>query len=441
MYEIALKDFRGFHSTNFVEIRPITLLIGENSAGKSSFLAALKFALDFIAADEEPSFNKDPFQLGTFQQIAHYRGGKAGRAREFRISIRASVTPRRRVKAVPATFVLSFTNADSQATIESIGVSGGNGETLVARIEGDRLGLSLDTGSREPLILSKEESFPRVFRTEFARYWPFLLRELRYRIQRSSRDGPELPLDNDADERAASLGELAQALSTHLRGRVEATSAIRTKPLRTYTPGTEVRDGEGSHVPFEMAKLYRARSKEAWRRIKTSIEEFGKTSDMFRELNIKAFGKSASDPFQLQFSYEGPKTNIVDLGYGTSQVLPILYDVSSAPDGTKFLIQQPEVHLHPRAQAALGSYFVDSYKRHRKHFILETHSDYVVDRVRQAIAAGNLLTSDVSILFFERRRLENIITRIELDTDGKPVDAPQNYRSFFIDEQMRLLGL
>ena len=84
-FELGFSDFRGFHQQTPVPIRPITILVGENSSGKSSFLAGLKYVRDFFQMSGEPSFNGDPFQLGTFEQIAHNRGGRAGRAREFKI--------------------------------------------------------------------------------------------------------------------------------------------------------------------------------------------------------------------------------------------------------------------------------------------------------------------------------------------------------------------
>jgi hypothetical protein len=66
---------------------------------------------------------------------------------------------------------------------------------------------------------------------------------------------------------------------------------------------------------------------------------------------------------------------------------------------------QPEVHLHPRAQAASGSFFVRLAKEERKQFVIETHSDYLVDRIRIDIAEGLISHLDVSVLFFERSQL------------------------------------
>ena len=67
-----------------------------------------------------------------------------------------------------------------------------------------------------------------------------------------------------------------------------------------------------------------------------------------------------SDPFQLQVKVRsGPRANLMDVGYGVSQILPILVDVMRPDTRSRtFLLQQPEVHLHPRGQAALASLFV-----------------------------------------------------------------------------------
>ena len=72
-----------------------------------------------------------------------------------------------------------------------------------------------------------------------------------------------------------------------------------------------------------------------------------------------------------------------------------------------FLLQQPEVHLHPRAQAALGSLFCN-LAASGKQIIVETHSDYVLDRVYMDIrdSKTDLEADDVSILYFERDELD-----------------------------------
>ena len=158
-----------------------------------------------------------------------------------------------------------------------------------------------------------------------------------------------------------------------------------------------------------------------------------------------------SDPFQLQVKVRsGPHANLMDVGYGVSQSLPILVDVMAAAEsdssrrhrtaGRSFLLQQPEVHLHPRGQAQLANLFVEAYRKNGSRFLIETHSDYIVDRVRIAVRKRLLKPDDVSVLYFEPNGNAVTIHNMTLDEDGNLQGAPAGYRDFFLKETDRLLG-
>src|SRR6185437_15158839 len=90
--ELSINDFRCFHHAADIPFRPINLLVGENSSGKSSLLAAIRFIHDLFGRDEQKaSFNKDPFYLGSYEQIAHFRGGRFGRAKEFAFRLKGEI--------------------------------------------------------------------------------------------------------------------------------------------------------------------------------------------------------------------------------------------------------------------------------------------------------------------------------------------------------------
>lgn len=441
IFDIALTDYRGFHKQNFTQIRPLTILVGENSAGKTSYLAACKYISDFFTGSAEPSFNNDPFQLGTFEQIAHARGGRGGRAKEFLLKARRLVAPRATVndKVLSRRYVdvsFLFENSDSTAILKSLEMAVGN-QNIRFRHGNDRVIIEAKKSGEDWRQIEKTaRQFP-IFASDPLRFVSLMVRSTGFLSSVLTEPKAEMGETLLSESFGVYVSEFFRSSSIHIR----ATSAIRTKPNRTYTPGTESEDGEGSHVPYELAKLSRKRNKQEWEEVKNELEKFGTESGMFQEIHVKSFGQTASDPFQLQFASFGPKMNIVDLGYGTSQVLPLLFDSSVAEDPTTFLIQQPEVHLHPRAQAELGQYFVNSFNARNHHYILETHSDFIVDRVRRSIREGVISSNDVSLLFFERRKLENVIHTISLDSEGDPVNPPDTYRQFFLDEQLSLLGL
>ena len=124
-------------------------------------------------------------------------------------------------------------------------------------------------------------------------------------------------------------------------------------------------------------------------------------------------------------------------------MLPIVVDAVRAPAGSTVLIQQPEVHLHPRAQAALGSLLLRLAKAEDKRFIVETHSDYLVDRARMEVRDGGGVTpEDVQIVYFDRKDGSTVdICPLELDDHGNLIDTPAGYRDFFLREEQRFLGI
>ncbi len=106
------------------------------------------------------------------------------------------------------------------------------------------------------------------------------------------------------------------------------------------------------------------------------------------------------------------------------------------------MFQQPEIHLHPRAQAELATLFGSLVKTQKKQFLIETHSDNLIDRVRMDVRdKKNISPDDVVILYFEKQKNGVKIYPIHLDEMGHLIDAPTTYRSFFLAEERRYWGV
>ncbi|KTT72884.1 hypothetical protein NS319_03945 [Sphingomonas sanguinis] len=109
------------------------------------------------------------------------------------------------------------------------------------------------------------------------------------------------------------------------------------------------------------------------------------------------------------------------------------------------LMQQPELHLHPVAQAALGTYLAEcSFKGLRP--VIETHSSYLIDRVRAEIRdfeESELKPKhkkfDAEIIFCEKISSGNKATHIPILDDGTLEDAPDSYHEFFVEELVRTM--
>ena len=188
-----------------------------------------------------------------------------------------------------------------------------------------------------------------------------------------------------------------------------------------------------------LAELARGDAGE-WQRLKRRIEEFGKRAGLFDELRIRLLGRSDSDPFQLQVRkgakrVKGPFRNLIDVGYSVSQALPLVTELLRTDGAKQFLLQQPEIHLHPSAQAALGTLFCEVAAEGRQ-IIVETHSDHLMDRIRMDVRdrKTSLTPDDVRILYFERKGLDVKIHEIWWDQNGNLENAPDGYRRFFMEE-------
>ena len=434
MDTLILEDFRCFAGRNEVPIRPLTLLVGENSTGKTSFLAAVRAAHD-LRPGITPDFNEEPFRLGSYDQIANYR---RGRAKSFAVGQRFTmyrprhILGRRTARSGEIRTEARFTSVKSQPTISDFFASSSEHTIQIERLESDDAEISFLAGDQ--VVLKQEAS---------EGYWPHRVRLLErawFFLNLARGEAQEADRDRISDEDNEHFRELIDSAAFYPEPRPYAFGPIRTSPRRTYDPTKEIRDPEGSHIPVMLERLLGNGAASDFR---GRLEEFGIASGLYSSLRVRRLGSEGSDPFQIEVrpAGGGRARNLVDVGYGVSQAIPIIADCASAEPDSTLLIQQPEVHLHPRAQAAMGSFFGQLAKSGRNDVMVETHSDYLLDRVLMDVRDEKIEARDVLILYFERAGEGVEIHPIEVDAAGRIVDVPEGYRSFFLDEQRRFFGV
>ena len=212
---------------------------------------------------------------------------------------------------------------------------------------------------------------------------------------------------------------------------------IRAKPRRTNdAPQTDF-SAEGDHTPYVVRKRLSSKTQaEAFRKF---LEDAGNSSGLFKSISVKQYGSGALAPFEIRIALGQTSLSLNNVGYGVSQALPVLVEIFVRPKRTAFAIQQPEVHLHPRAQATFGDLIAELARVDEKFFVVETHSDFTIDRFRLNVRKNGAIPSQ--ILFFERRGERNVTTAIPIDVDGKlSDDQPDSYREFFYNESLDLLS-
>ncbi len=451
MDEIRLKDYRCFREEQTARLAPLTLLVGENSTGKTSFLAILRALWDLAFSHRVPDFKEDPYDLGSFDEIAHYRGGRGGRAETFLAEFSATAPSPRKVPKTLVSQKFGATFAKIGTTPYPVGRRFGSDDSwieecfeenhaYIIRVKTARGSWekSLDRHLEERSIID-ERMIPPFIRFEMAQA-SGENREEKLGFKPLG-DSPAFGPDDYEILRRFSWYDLSNVIV-----RPFASAPVRSKPRRTYDPSRPTQDPEGDYVPMYLADVLSQRGEE-WTELKKQLEKFGRAAGLFDEISIKRLGQRDSEPFQIQVrklgsKVKGPLRNLIDVGYGVSQVLPVITELLRPEAPRLFLLQQPEVHLHPSAQAALGGLFCQIASKERQ-IIVETHSDHLLDRVRMDVrdGFGELKPEDVSILFFERDDLDVRIHSLEIDGEGNVLNAPDSYRRFFMEETTRSLGL
>ena len=129
----------------------------------------------------------------------------------------------------------------------------------------------------------------------------------------------------------------------------------------------------------------------------------------------------------------GVQVSMQDVGYGISQILPIIVE-SISSQGSTLLIEQPELHLHPALQARLGDLFAEQSRINQ--FIIETHSEHLVLRIKRLIRRGELDAKDVALLSVNSNPDgTSSVSQIRLDSDGEFIDEwPQGFFDERLDE-------
>lgn len=433
MDSIYLNNFRGFSNTT-IQFCPVNFLVGENSTGKTSVLSIFNLLsspnfwinLNFNTGDYEfggyhdivsvESSDNLEFQIGLHKQkqkedeyntcyMMHFREDKNGLPKLVRLS------------QIRKDYILTVKIDNNK--VSALGIKKLNSCLDCSDVPGcfKMLKELPFTHTRGYKTLPKDLasmviSTPVLMFSNVVEY-----------VFQGGKQG------NDSDFPFPSLSSRP----------IASLAPIRTKPKRTYDGYVQRYSSEGNHTPYLLRANLAYKGSSSFR---TALDSFGRESGLFSSVTVSKYGRDNSAPFELLVNLsKSSSLRMNSVGYGVSQALPVVAELLARPDNTWFTVQQPEVHLHPRAQAALGDLFFQVAATHNKVLFVETHSDYLLDRFRLNYKTNVLKEGFAQILYFERVEGVNTINPIQILPDGEYPDVqPKGFRSFFLEEQRKLLG-
>lgn len=436
---IFMDNFRGFRKT-IVPLKDVNFLVGENSTGKTSVLSLIKlmtsphFWLVGTAA-----FGSGEIKLGNYRDIV-----SAGAKDKSYFRIGVFVWGGDTEDESPMAYLITFKEKEGMPFISRYTLMLEGRQTHVKF----KSKILYKSESAYGLSSCRSEEIEDMFNTWIGEHekssgkyktikgpvslFGKSLGALNVMLDSSIAPSEKKGSGNDKGGLWIAWGALFR--------NVTMLAPIRTSPKSTYDEYNTEFSPDGAHTPYRIKRYFRKRIERE--EFLQYMNKFGEESGLFKTIAIKNYGRSVTSPFELDIALDGTLLKIVNVGYGVSQILPVIVEIFEKGEGACFLIQQPEIHLHPRAQYALGNIFYESAKLGRKSFIVETHSDFIIDSFRYRYRNKEESEKpEGQILYFERFEKGNRLFSIEISENGElSEEQPVGYRDFFIKEQMRMLG-
>lgn len=428
---LKLRNFKSWPDTGDLTLRPITGLFGTNSSGKTSLLQALLLLKQTSeSSDRGLVFHFGDVttlvDLGNFQSVVH--GHDTGAEMEFALDWETGrpfrvVDTQRGNKEVLSDRKLGFSVLTSRP---------GGGKTsrpvvgeMYYRVGEARFGMRRKEkkGKAEYELHSTALEFIR----SVGRAWALPAPVKSYGFPDQVRA---------YYQNAGFLADLELALEECL-GRVFYLGPLRAYPKRQYTwAGARPVDmGQAGEAVVDAILASRERDQTispGYKRRRLTLEAYVarwlKELGLVHEFRVEPIGES-SQIFQVKVR-KTPRSEevlITDVGFGVSQILPVLVLCFYVPEGSTILLEQPEIHLHPAVQSGLADVLIDAWKNRKVQIVLESHSEHLLRRLQRRIAEKSVSKDDVGLFFCSTDAGGSSITNLELDMFGNITNWPKDF--------------
>ena len=413
--ELKLSNFRLFDDEVTVRVRPITVLIGRNSSGKSSIIKFLLMLQQSAALGQSRFVNPEgeKVNLGAFADLKNALTKKRNLTFDLSMS-----TPRSMVEPF-VTEPVSLKDVEEKSFWCKV-----EGRVLYSRRinRGRALYSLLSTSSGERLLAFSFRSL------EDSSFWDYP--PIANQLYSPSLSAGDDKVYESPGSRSARLERIQTSLDRRFAERsiVDALRyqinslrhllPVRTESQRVILASSPPVDDVGQNGEYALPHLQQLASNtsDRYEFIRPHLENIaGIEAIRFRTSSgyvSQAFARNKTT---------GADVLIADYGFGVGQCLPILVQGTIMAPQTTLMVEQPESQLHPTAQLELGSFFADLWTQREVGSIIETHSDNILLRLRRLIGRGDLSHKDVSVAYFtfdEDNGNMPVIKNLDINEDG-----------------------
>ena len=424
---LRASNFKAWPSLD-VRLAPITGLFGPNSSGKTSVIQLLLLLKQTVDSSDRAlplDFGDDRSltSLGTLRDVIHQHD----LSRQLSFDLEWLLDQSRTVAdpSNPKVPLFSSNRLSFSAQLAAGDKGQANVMKLAYMFDGRTFAMTADQSAKKYQLTSSPRSGFSFIRSR-GRAWPLPPPVKSYGFP----DEVSAYFQN-----AAFLSDFVLEFEK-LCGKVHYLGPLREYPKRQYTWGGALPQDVGQRGERVVDALLAARSRglkiSLGKGIKSpTLEEYVAAKlrelGLISEFNVREVARG-SNIYQVRVrrSRHSAEVLLTDVGFGVSQILPVIVLCFYAPTGSIIVLEQPEIHLHPAVQAGLADVLIDAVKRRGVQFVIESHSEHLLQRLQRRVAEG-LDPEQCSLYFSESRNGGSTLTALEVNLYGDIVNWPANF--------------
>ena len=391
--ELRSQNFKSWQDTSKLQFAPLTGLFGANSSGKTSILQVLLMLKQTV--ERPPDWN-EPLYFGNEESLVNLGNfGTVIHKHKQDLSLDISVSWK------------SSTVADINKYIRFYNL---NVETLSSS-QGDRdrsEEISFSTNIARGVV---NNSYYATDLYRFDVQQPDLFRCYGFRTARNQIMEISSRFEGDFE---------------NLFSRILYLGPLREHPRPRYTWDGDHPKGIGQEGEKAISALLSGRIRRF--PIDEQILNWLQRLELIDSYDLRPISDTNQDYEFLIKKYKGgPEVRLTDVGFGVSQVLPVLILCYYAPEGSILILEQPEAHLHPKVQTELADVLIDVVENRNVQIILESHSEYLLSRLQRRIAEKEIAATDTALYFCEIKDGTSEIEQLNVDEYGNIRNWPQDF--------------
>lgn len=426
---VRWQNYRGYEDTGWLDFDSLTLLVGANNAGKTSLyspILLLKQTLEH-ARPETALLSQGPlYDAGRFKDfvrdhdLSNLVTLSLDLGNEANIEVGAGV-------AKPRIIELRFRAADEdghRVELERYRLLDSRGRSLLRRQLRDDGSYGLDG----PLLPSEKKigrppgpvsKMRESLRMEAPEHFLFsgvagLNRVSDLSVaRREHRERVDAWLN--AGLRLFRVQHVVNEAVRQLLASVSYVSPLRALPQRVYRVSPEPPRSVGTTGEFAPELLFRDHT-EGDGKVLAGVNAF-LAGCGYGGISFKSDPENSAFELLVGGTHGSPPANLVDSGMGLSQLLPLVTQSFVSPAQSLALVQQPEIHLNPALQVRLMEHFVSRSERGQE-FLIETHSEHLLLRLRLLVARGSVDSSTLRLLYADKAERRSTVREIHIGEAG-----------------------